>query len=180
MKSMIKSIVTLISVCLISAALLGTVNFLTKDKIKAADDAATIEALDKVMEGTPNPTPLNLEGVEVDSTVVEVYKSDKGEVAVKMSTKGFKTGFIIMCGVSADGKVVGSVCLDSNESYGYEYTYGENFIGKNAEEAEAVDTISGATKTSTGYKKAVKVAIETAKLVKDIPVIEMEEEGNEK
>ena len=67
-----------------------------------------------------------------------------------------------MCGVSADGTVTGAVCLGSSETLGYEKTFGESFTGKDAAGVDAVDTISGATKTTAAYKNAVKDALNTA------------------
>ena len=67
-----------------------------------------------------------------------------------------------MCGVSADGTVTGAVCLASTETLGFEKTFGESFTGKDAAGVDAVDTISGATKTTTAYKNAVKDALNAA------------------
>jgi Na+-translocating ferredoxin:NAD+ oxidoreductase RnfG subunit len=58
--------------------------------------------------------------------------------------------------------VTGAVCLSSNETLGYEKTFGENFAGKNAEGVAAVEAISGATKTTAAYRDAVKDALNAA------------------
>ena len=181
MRGMTKSIIVLVSVCLISATMLGLTNHFTKDKIRDNGLRATEEALEKVMNGEPVPVALDLEGVELNEIVTEVYKAKNGDVAVKMSTKGFKSGLIIMCGVDSEGRVINALCLDDKETYGAEETYGESFKGKDLEGVGEVDTVGGATKTTSAYKEAVKIAIETAKLVKniDIPVVQSEDGGNE-
>ncbi|MBQ7334164.1 MAG: FMN-binding protein [Clostridia bacterium] len=69
---------------------------------------------------------------------------------------------MILCGVNADGTVSGATCLASTETLGYEKTYGENFIGKNMEGVDGVDTVSGATKTTGAYRSAVKDALNAA------------------
>jgi Na+-translocating ferredoxin:NAD+ oxidoreductase RnfG subunit len=181
MRGMTKSVIVLVSVCLISATMLGLTNFFTKDKIRDNELAATVEALEEVMNGEPVPMPLNLKGVKVNEIVTEVYKAKNGDVAVKMSTKGFKSGLVIMCGVDSDGRVINAVCLDDKETYGAEETYGERFKDKDLEGVGEVDTVGGATKTTSAYKEAIKIAIETAKLVKniDIPVVISEDGGSE-
>jgi Na+-translocating ferredoxin:NAD+ oxidoreductase RnfG subunit len=54
------------------------------------------------------------------------------------------------------------VCLSSSETLGHEKTFGESFVGKDAAGVDAVDTISGATKTTSAYKNAIKDALNTA------------------
>ena len=67
-----------------------------------------------------------------------------------------------MCGINADGTVSGALCLASTETLGHEKTFGDNFKGKNSDEVSAVDTISGATKTTAAYKNAVADALNAA------------------
>ena len=69
---------------------------------------------------------------------------------------------ILMCGVHASGTVTGAVCLSSNETLGYEKTYGEGFKDKDAAGVDAIDTVAGATKTTGAYKSAVKDALNAA------------------
>ena len=69
---------------------------------------------------------------------------------------------VIMCGVDANGNVTGAICLSSNETLGHEKTFGEKFTGKDAAGVDAVDTFSGATKTTAAYKNAIKDALNTA------------------
>ena len=71
-----------------------------------------------------------------------------------------------MCGVTADGTVSGAVCLSSGETLGYEKTYGDNFKGKDALALGTVDTISGATKTTSAYRSAINDAMNAAKILK--------------
>ena len=64
------------------------------------------------------------------ATVTEVFREANGGYVVKMTTTGYSSGLIIMCGVNADGTVSGAVCLGSSETLGYEKTFGESFVGK--------------------------------------------------
>ena len=61
-----------------------------------------------------------------------------------------------------DGTISGAVCLSSTETLGHEKTFGANFTGKDAAGVDAVDTISGATKTTQAYKNAMKDALNAA------------------
>ena len=67
-----------------------------------------------------------------------------------------------MVGVNAEGKVEGSVCLASQETLGYEKTYGEALLGADIDTLSGIATVSGATKTTTGYKKALSDALKIA------------------
>ena len=76
-----------------------------------------------------------------------------------MNVTGYSTGMVILCGVTAEGAVSGAKCLSSSETLGYEKTYGENFPGVTLETLDSVDTVAGATRTTSGYKNAVKDAL---------------------
>ena len=66
---------------------------------------------------------------------------------------------VILCGISADGRVSGSLCLSSGETLGYEKTYGDAVKGATLSTVDGVDAVSGATKTTEGYRNAVKDAL---------------------
>ena len=162
MKSMIKSVATLLCVCAIMACLLAVANMITAPIIEKNSSAAANEALIKVMPDGEGFELLDISSYTLPSTVKEVYKESKGGYVVKLTTTGYSSGFDIMCGVKPDGTVSGALCLSSSETLGYEKTFGENFVGKDSATVEAVDTISGATKTTAAYRSAIKDALNTA------------------
>ena len=162
MKSMIKSVATLLCVCAIMACLLAVANMITAPIIEKNSSAAANEALIKVMPDGEGFELLDISSYTLPSTVKEVYKESKGGYVVKLTTTGYSSGFDIMCGVNPDGTVSGALCLSSSETLGYEKTFGENFVGKDSATVEAVDTISGATKTTAAYRSAIKDALNTA------------------
>ena len=162
MKSMIKSVATLLSVCTIMACLLAVANMITAPLIEKNNSAAANEALLKVMPNGEGFELLDLSSYTLPATVKEVYKESRGGYVVKLSTTGYSTGFDIMCGVNANGTVSGALCLSSSETLGYEKTFGENFTGKDSSTVDSVDTISGATKTTAAYRSAIKDALNTA------------------
>ena len=162
MKKSVQSTLVLVAICAVMAILLAVTNAITAPIIKQNQDAAANEALLVVMPGGEGFEKMDISSYTLPSTVTEVYKEANGGYVVTLTTTGYGSGFVIMCGVSADGTVTGAVCLASTETLGYEKTYGEGFTGKDAAGVDAVDTISGATKTTTAYKNAVKDALNAA------------------
>ena len=162
MKKSVTSTLVLVAICAVMAILLALTNSITAPIIKQNQEAAANEALLEVMPGGEGFEKMDLSAYELPATVTEVYKEKNGGYVVTLTTAGYGSGFVIMCGVSADGTVTGTVCLASTETLGYEKTFGSNFIGKDAAGVEATDTVSGATKTTQAYKNAVKDALNTA------------------
>ena len=162
MKKSVTSTLVLFAICAVMAILLALTNSITAPIIQKNQEAAANEALLEVMPNGEGFEKMDLSSYELPATVTEVYKEAKGGYVVTLTTTGYGSGFVIMCGVSADGTVTGTVCLASTETLGYEKTFGANFIGKDAAGVDATDTISGATKTTRAYKNAVKDALNTA------------------
>ena len=161
----VKSIVVLTAICGVISLLLAATNALTAPIIEKNQNAAANEALLVVMPNGTGFEQMDLSSYTLPATVTEAYKEASGGHVVKLTTTGYGSAFVIMCGVNADGTVSGAVCLSSNETLGYEKTFGENFTGKNSEGVETVDTISGATKTTAAYRSAVKDAINAATIL---------------
>lgn len=163
MKQNIKSVVILVAICGVMALLLAGTNTITAPIIEKNSAAAANEALLQVMPEGMGFEEVDLSAYELPATVTKAYKesSDKGYV-VELTTKGYGSDFVIMCGVKTEGIVSGAVCLSSNETLGKEKEYGKNFDNKDAAGVDAVDTISGATMTTAAYKNAVKDALNAA------------------
>ncbi len=161
----VRSIVVLTSVCAVISLMLAATNAITAPIIGKNQNAAANEALLVVMPEGKAFERLDISSYELPATVTEAYKEAGGGYVVKLTTAGYGSDFVVMCGVNSDGTVSGAVCLSSNETLGYEKTFGESFIGKNGEEVETVDGISGATKTTGAYRGAVRDAIHTATIL---------------
>ncbi|MBE6589519.1 MAG: FMN-binding protein [Ruminococcaceae bacterium] len=162
MKKSIKSVVVLVCICAVTALLLAVTNSITSPIIAENDNAAANAALLEVMPNGKDFEKLDLEGQTLPATVTEAYREAGGGYVFRLLTAGYGSDFAIMCGVNADGTVSGALCLSSTETLGYEKTFGENFVGKNAEDVDSVDTVSGATKTTAAYRAAVKDALNAA------------------
>ncbi len=165
MKKYIKSIGALTVICAVMAIILAITNSITAPIIKENEAAAANEALLVVMPDGEGFEPVDISTLELPSTVTAAYKESSGGCVVQLLTSGYGPNMVIMCGINAEGSVTGAVCLSSGETLGYEKTYGENMVGKTAEDIDTVDTISSATLTTTGYKNAVKDAINAAVII---------------
>lgn len=160
MKQYLKSVASLTIICAVIAVLLAAVNSLTAPVIAEHEAAAANEALLVVMPEGENFEAVDLAAYELPTSIVEAYhETTTGGYVFKMETAGYSSGFIIMCGVDAEGAVTGAVCLGSSETLGYEKTYGDQLIGATLESVETVDTVAGATKTTGAYRGAAKDAL---------------------
>ena len=162
MKKSVKSTLVLVAICAVTAILLALTNAITAPTIKANQDKAANEALLQVMPNGQGFEKLDLTAYTLPATVTDAYKEQGGGYVFQLKTTGYGSDFIIMCGVNPDGTISGTVCLSSTETLGHEKTFGANFTGKNAAGVDAVDTISGATKTTQAYKNAMKDALNAA------------------
>lgn len=164
----IKNVCILVAICSAMAILLALTNQITAPIIEKNAQIKAAAALREVMpEGETFTLVEDLSGYTLPATVTEVHKEDGGKgYVIKLTTKGFGTDMIIMCGVTTDGVVTGAQCLSSNETLSYEKTYGKNFANKDAAGVDAVETIGGATMTTAAYKAAVKDAINTVSILK--------------
>lgn len=153
-----QSVSVLVAICAIMSILLALTNACTAPIIEKNQNAAANAALLEVMPNGEDFQSVTFDADALPKTIKEIYKEKNGGYVFRLETAGYGTGMIIMCGINADGTVSGAVCLASSETLGHESTYGENFKGKDAAGVDAVDTISGATKTTEAYKKAIKDA----------------------
>lgn len=159
----LKSLTVLVCICAIITLLLAVTNSITEPLVEKNQALAANQALAEVMPDGTGFETLDISSYTLPATVTEAYKETEGKgVVVKLVTAGYGPDMVIMCGVSSDGIVTGTKCLSSNETLGKEKTYNENFPGKDAEGVEAVDTWTGATKTTAAYKNAVKDALNAA------------------
>ncbi len=162
MKKSVTSTLTLVCICAVIAVMLAITNAITAPIIEQNNNAAANEALLQVMPEGKNFTEIDVSAYTLPATVTKAYSEDGGGYVFQLTTTGYASGFNIMCGVNADGTVSGATCLSSGETLGYEKTFGASFTGKNAEEIAAVDTISGATRTTSAYRAAVADSINAA------------------
>ena len=161
MKS-VRSTLTLLCICAVMALLMAVTNTITAPVIEENQAAAANDALKVVMPNGEGFEKMDVSGYTLPATVTKVYSEANGGNVFELTTTGYSSGLVILCGVNADGTVSGATCLASSETLGYEKTFGENFIGKNMEGVGEVDTVSGATRTTGAYRDAMKDALNSA------------------
>lgn len=162
MKKYIKSVVALTVITAVVAVMLAMTNYITEPVIAKNQEAAANEALLVVMPNGSGFEAIDLAAYALPASVTGAYKEANGGYVLQMNVTGYSADMIVMCGVDANGTVTGATCLSSGETLGYEKTYGENLVGKTSADVDAVDTVSGATKTTGAYKTAVKDALNAA------------------
>ncbi len=165
MKKGLKNTLVLVAICAVMALLMALTNYITAPVIAANQAAATERALQQVMpEGQGFEAVALTDGLP--ATVTEAYREVGGGYVLKLKTAGYGSDFIIMCGVNAEGKVTGAVCLSSNETLGHEKEFGNRFAGLDSDGVHAVDTVAGATKTTAAYRAAVADALSAAAMLR--------------
>ena len=161
-KKSLKDVVVLVVICAVFASVLAAVNSVTAPIIADRLNAAANEAYVAVMPGATGFEDIDLSTYTLPSTVVEAKKEKSGlGFVIKLETKGYATGMIIIVGVDANGVVTGATCISSNETWGLEKTFGNEVVGTDVN--TIVDVQAGATSyTINGYRSAVKDAINAA------------------
>ncbi len=159
MKKHIKSVVSLTAICAVVALLLSLSNYITAPIVAKQESDAVAKALLVVMPNGENFESIDLTTHKLPETVTEAYSEKNGGYVFKITTSGYASGLVILCGVDSEGKVVGATCIASSETNGVEKDYGSKVTDKTLETIDSVDTVSGSTKTSLGYRNAVKDAL---------------------
>ena len=162
MKKIIKSILVLVSICAVVSTLLACVNYITAPIIKDAENNKSNAALLEVLpEGKSFKKMENLSEYTLPATVIEAYEAGEAGYVFKLSTTGYATGLVFMCGVSADGKVVGTKIITSSETPAIGGaaldTVAPNTVGKTLEDIDGVDTVAGATYSTAAFKNAAVI-----------------------
>lgn len=163
MKKSIKSIVVLVCICVVVAVLMAFTNYITAPIIEKNDQSKSNAALLEVLPDGGTFELVDITSYELPVSVAEVYKASNGGYVVKVNTTGYAPGMSIMCGISADGTVVGTKLVASGETPSIGGAAAEKFaptvIGKSVSDIDGVDTVAGATKTTEAYRAAVKDAL---------------------
>ena len=162
MKKQLKSVISLTAICAVVALLMALTNFITAPIIEEQEKNAVGEAFKTVLPEGEGFEAVDLSKYELPSTVEEAYSEKNGGFAFKLRTAGYGSDLVLMCGINNEGAVAGVSYISGNETLGVEATYGENLKDATADTIESVDTVAGATKTSTAMKSAVKDALNSA------------------
>ena len=172
MKDIVKPIAVLAAICLVVTALLAYINSVTSPIILAAELKAAEEARMEVMEGATSFEAID--PAYLPEGVTEGYIADNGGFVFLMTSKGYGGDIKMICGILKDGMLTKVKTLSHSETSGIgskvvdnKSGYSDNYIGKSAADYEGVDSITGATISSTAYKKALAEAFEAYEAAKE-------------
>lgn len=173
MKKTLKLGLILLVISVLSAGILAFSNEATKGKIAEIEAQITLDALEGIFGKVDESKDIDSEDMdailEKNPEVVEVYeiiKSGNSEgYSVTTNSNGFDGPIEIMVGFDNEGNVLGVRLTNHTETAGIgsktaEPEFTSTFEGESASDEIDVDTISGATVSSTAVIKGVNDARE--------------------
>ena len=152
----LKPALVLIVICIASALVLSSINLITGPIIEKLQSASANAALTEVYPGGKGFEKLDLTKYTLPASVTDAYKEETGGYVIQTTVKGYKPGLVILCGINAEGKIVGAKYIQSNETLDAEVGLGDRFVGKGSDEMTP-DIVAGSTaKLTTGaYYNAI-------------------------
>ena len=167
----LKSIIVLVSICLVIAAAMAGINMITKDRIAAVQAEKEAKALQTVLPENAGFDKLE-DIADLPATVSAVYRDKDGEgIAMLLSASGYDSSnpISIAVGFDKDGKIEKCYvisCTGETSGIGTKVkneSFLSQFDGKG--DMGGVDTISGATISSSAFLGAVEDAFDVIKTI---------------
>ncbi len=173
MNTSVKSLIVLLAICLVIAVAMAAINLVTAPKIAEAEKQAEQEALREVLADA-----VEFEAIagEYAESVDAVYRDTAGSgYAVMLSAKGYDSSnpMRIAAGFDTDGRLLRCAVVSASgetSGIGTKVTE-EGFLaqfGGGRSDLSGVDTISGATISSSAFLEAVEDAFEAVRLLKEV------------
>ncbi len=169
MNDSIKSVVVLVSICLVVTVLLAGVNFVTAPIIKETQDKIKYESLYEVM-----PDATGFEDVALTDTMPEtvtgIYKEAAGNgyaITVSTSSQYSNGDMMFTLGLDANGAITAVKLIQYTESKDFGADYPGRYVGVDAGSVSGVDTVAGVTYSSEAFKNAVTDALTALGSVKE-------------
>ena len=163
MRKNIKSVLVLVCICVAVSVLLAITNSITEPIILENEQKNANAALLEVLPDGGAFVTMDTSSYTLPATISEVFSADNGGYVFKLSTNGYAPGMVIMCGVSPDGTVAGTKIIASSETPAIGGVAADKFAvsvsGTDISNVDGVDIISGATKTTSAYRNAIKDAL---------------------
>ena len=157
----VKPTIVLSCICMAVALILSGINMVTGPIIEAQRAAAANGALLEVMPDGTNFEELDISTLGLPEAITNAYKETSGKGYVfRVESTGYKSGMVIMVGVNAEGKITGSKCLETQDTFGKEPLIDNSYNGQSLADF-APNLIAGATMTSNGYRDAVSNALQS-------------------
>ena len=169
MRANVKSVLTLFAICAVVALMLAVTNLITAPVIAENEEKAFQQSMLEVLPEGEKFEKVDVSGLDLPSSITEVYTEAGGGYVFKIVTKGYSKGLVIMCGVDSDGNVTGTKSISNSETPSIGGAAIKKiaalFVGKNIADVDSVELISGATKTTAAYRAAFKDALAAAQII---------------
>lgn len=173
-KEILLPTIVLLVICVVSAALLGGTDMLTKDKIASIEAEIKAQAMQKVMADADSFSDAIVVDEKLEYSVALDKDGKKLGYAFTVSDSGYGGEISIMVGIGTDGKVSKvEVIAADNETPGLgqnikKSTFLDQFTGKNREQTvvkgaagdNEIQAITSATISSSAVTRTVNAAIE--------------------
>lgn len=176
MNKIVKLALILFAVSAMVALLLGLVNMVTADRIKAIEEEKLAAAMQAVLPAS------NYEKIEYtgsDATIDSIYRADDKGYVVQTTVSGSQGNITLITGIDANGAVTGISIVKHSETSGLGAIAGstgadgqnwrDQFVGKTSaavtKDGGDIDALTGATITSRAVCNGVNSALEAVKTV---------------
>lgn len=173
-KEILVPTIVLLLICVVSAALLGGTNMLTKDKIASIEAEAKAEAMQEVMPDAVSFSQAVSATEKLEYSVAIDKDGNKIGYAFTVSENGYGGEIKVMVGLDTDGTVKKLQVLSANnETPGLgqnikKASFLDQFIGKKGEVSvvknspadNEIQAITSATISSSAVTRTVNAAIE--------------------
>ena len=161
-QEMIKPLLVLVIICLVVSALLGFTHSVTAPIVEENERIAAEQTRKDVLAGADSFTEIDCDTEALGIT--SAYKEDSGKgYVITAARKGYGGDVVVTVGIDAGGKVVGLSANVSTETSGVGSkaglpAYTDKYIGLSGS-ADGVDTISGASYSSSAVRSGVNAAL---------------------
>lgn len=173
-KEILLPTIVLLVICVVSAALLGGTNILTKDKIASIEAEIKAQAMQKVMAEADSFSDAIVVDEKLEYSVALDKDGKELGYAFTVSDSGYGGEISVMVGIGTDGKVSKvEVIAADNETPGLgqnikKSTFLDQFAGKNSKLTvvkgaagdNEIQAITSATISSSAVTRTVNSAIE--------------------
>lgn len=164
MKNKLMPTIVLSVICFTVALLLATVNYFTAPIIEKAQQEKVQKTLQAVLKDGENFVEISTDGLS--DNVISAYTEDGGGYVFQIETKGYKTGLVIMCGITSDGKIAGCEVIKSGETMSAEKSLGSRYVGRDLASVKGKpEIIASSTLTSEAYHTAVETALRSFEIL---------------
>lgn len=170
MNKSLKNVLALSLISAIVAILMAITNHITAPIIEKNQSLKQNEALLEVLPDAESFEPVDLSAYTIPATITAAYKANNGGYAITVTTSGYASGLVIMCGINANGEVVSATVIANAETPSIAgdvlANYGSAIAGATADSIDSIDAMSSATAklTKNGYKNGVKDALIAAQV----------------